>query len=916
MGNWEHVRELFESALDVEPAARTALLDRRCSGDVELRREVERLLELHRDDEFLHAPEASARRDLLSAPLARLDVGSDFAGFEILGLLGSGGMGAVYEARQREPSRRVALKVLRDAAPSEQAVARFRWEAELLARLRHPGIAQVYAAGVEREGGAGLGGGVELGGGAELGGGVPWFALELVEGALPITEFVRAGGVDRDAALALFCAACDAVQHGHNHGVIHRDLKPANVLVDDEARVKLIDFGVAQLANDDGLTRLTRAGDLVGTFGTMSPEQLEGASDQVDARADVYALGAVLHELLCGAPLHDLRGCSLTEIARRVRHERPSRPSEVRPGVSEELDWIVTRAVEHDPARRYASASELAADVRRFRAREPVLAGPVSSAYLLRSFVRRHRAGVVATTAVLLALLGGLVSTTVWMWRAEESAQAARAQAELAEEQRLLAAQQSLRAEEQRVIAESERARAERESASSRAVADFVVGLIRSPDPALDGKEVRVVDVLARADEQLERSLVDQPGIAATLHATLGRLHYNLGLLDEAEAQLATALALTPLDDAAQRNEHLAARASLGVVRRDAGDLIGAEADLLAVLAARRTQLGADHEDTASTLAELAGLRRAQGRMGEAGELYVAALSVLRDRLGPDHERVLRVEANLAALDLARRRHVEAAERLTEVVPRMREHLGRRHPATLTALANLASLRVFTGQLDEGARLLDEVMRGHREILPAGHPSLLADLSNLSVLRLQLGEFDEAVRLCSEVIATRSADAPLAPDVILMRCNLTHMLHAAGNETRLDQELEALLALDLANTLEQPGALAYVENTSRDVALWGRGEQALALTQAGIDGRARLAPDDLEGRFAARRAHLLARAILGDDVDAELDTLCEIRAQLPTSQHAGLDDALLASFAKDGLTHAALSWRDRCIAGE
>ncbi|NCA12182.1 serine/threonine protein kinase, partial [bacterium] len=212
--------------------------------------------------------------------------GSDIGGATILRLIGEGGMGRVYEARQTAPDRPVAVKVLRDAIASREQLARFTYEAEVLGRLRHPGIAQIHASGTFLHGPIA----------------VPFFIMELVADARPITAYARERGLGLTARVTVFRAVCDAVAHGHRKGVVHRDLKPANILVDAAGDPKVIDFGVARsTALDAARSRLrTAAGQLVGTLAYMSPEQLDGRVDDVDARSDVYALGLVLHELLVG----------------------------------------------------------------------------------------------------------------------------------------------------------------------------------------------------------------------------------------------------------------------------------------------------------------------------------------------------------------------------------------------------------------------------------------------------------------------------------------------------------------------------------------------------------------------------------------------------------------------------------------
>ncbi|NDC55074.1 MAG: serine/threonine protein kinase, partial [Planctomycetia bacterium] len=224
------------------------------------------------------------------APL-ELAPGTDLGGVTIVRLLGEGGMGRVYEARQAAPDRLVAVKVLRDVLATPAQVARFRHEAEVLGRLRHPDIAQIHLAGAHRAGEAA----------------VPFLVMELVAEAQPITLHVRRRGLDVRERVGLFARVCDAVAHAHRAGVIHRDLKPPNILVDDRGEPKVIDFGVARSTTADGggAGPRTLAGQLVGTLLYMSPEQRAGRVDETDARSDVYALGVVLHELLGDRPPGD-----------------------------------------------------------------------------------------------------------------------------------------------------------------------------------------------------------------------------------------------------------------------------------------------------------------------------------------------------------------------------------------------------------------------------------------------------------------------------------------------------------------------------------------------------------------------------------------------------------------------------------
>lgn len=369
-------------------------------------------------------------------------IGSVIAGkYRLVELIGQGGMGAVYLAQQTEPVRReVAVKLIRTGADSASVLARFDAERQALALMEHPHIARVYDGGTTPMG-------------------MPFFVMELVRG-IPLTAYCDQHRLDVKARLELFVSVCQAVQHAHQKGIIHRDLKPGNVLVtevDGKPVPKVIDFGLAK-ATEQSLTDMSfeDTGLIVGTATYMSPEQADPTTLDIDTRTDVYALGVMLYELLAGLPPIDAgqfkRGAVL-EILRMVREVEPPRPStrlssagalpsiaanrNIEPGhlqriLRGELDWVVMKALEKDRSRRYETVNGLARDVQRYLADEVVEARPPSSVYRLRKFVRRHRGQVIAASLVLLALVGGIVGTTLGLIEARmqrDAADKARAKA-------------------------------------------------------------------------------------------------------------------------------------------------------------------------------------------------------------------------------------------------------------------------------------------------------------------------------------------------------------------------------------------------------------------------------------------------------------------------------------------------------
>ncbi|MBC7835401.1 MAG: protein kinase [Phycisphaerales bacterium] len=388
---------IFLEASELPAEQRSALLELRCNRDVGLRAEVASLLQhLDGSERFLDNAELRALTASFSAPRptddAVLPRNRRVGDYTILEVLGSGGMGVVYVAEQERPRRTVALKVIRRGLGSPSMLRRFEHEAEMLGRLQHPGIAQIFEAGAAE---------VEPGWGQQ-----PFIAMELVKG-VPLTEFAQKRGLGTRDRMELLLKVCDAVEHAHQRGVIHRDLKPGNILIDDAGQPKVLDFGVARAADADlqVTTLQTSVGQLIGTLPYMSPEQVAGDPAEVDTRSDVYALGVVLYQLLTGRLPHDVKSRSIPEAARVIRDEAPARLSSVNKALRGDVETIVAKSLEKDKSRRYQSAAQLGEDISRYLAGQPIAARHDSSLYMLRKQLRRYRGAVLAAMLSILALV-------------------------------------------------------------------------------------------------------------------------------------------------------------------------------------------------------------------------------------------------------------------------------------------------------------------------------------------------------------------------------------------------------------------------------------------------------------------------------------------------------------------------------
>jgi eukaryotic-like serine/threonine-protein kinase len=642
--------------------------------------------------------------------------------YRLVQRVGEGGMGEVWLAEQTRPvHRQVALKIIKAGMDTAQVVARFEAERQALAVMDHPAIAHVFDAGATPNG-------------------RPYFAMEYVRGE-PITEYCTRHRLGYRQRIDLFLQVCDGVQHAHQKGIIHRDVKPSNILVTvqgDRPVPKIIDFGVAKattrLLADQPL--YTELGVLIGTPEYMSPEQAEMSGLDIDTRADVYSLGVILYELLTGALPFDaraLRAQGVEEMRRTIREVDPPRPSTrvtsppagaaVRDqGTSPrhlanqlrgDLDWIAMKALEKDRTRRYGSASDLAADLRRHLDDQPVLASPPSVTYRTRKFVRRHRFGV--TTAATVAAL--LV---------------------------VFAATMALQA---RRIAQ-ERDRANREAATATQVSDFLVGLFAVSDPSeARGTTLTAREILESGARRIEKNLAAQPEVQARLMATMGTVYTNLGLYDRASPLLQQAVTI---DRRLLGDDHpatLAAVTQLANLLWYQNRPNEAEQLYRDVAERRRRVLGEEHADTLRSNDDLASVYVVQKRLDEAERLGKRTLAVQQRTLGAEHPDTFYSMNILLAVYIRQERYAEGEPIARALVHGQRRVLGEEHPDTLTNMHNLARLYDGLDRPREAERIYLETIRSRRRVLGDLHPTTILSVSRLAALYQKEGRYADAEAL-------------------------------------------------------------------------------------------------------------------------------------------------------------------------
>jgi tetratricopeptide (TPR) repeat protein/predicted Ser/Thr protein kinase len=751
----QRVREVFDEARLLTGDARESYLVKACAGDASLRKEVEELLtHLFEIPTTFDGEGATSAEGPQEPADDEFPPGSTIGTYTVERIIGEGGMGRVYEARQESPRRTVALKLIRSGWASERLLKRFARETELLGRLQHPGIAHIHEAGV-----------AETAHGSR-----PFFAMEFVRGRT-LLEHVEAHQLGTRDRLELMARICDAVEHAHRNGIIHRDLKPANILVTEDGQPKILDFGVARAIDSDiqVTTVQTDVGQLIGTIPYMSPEQATGNIEAFDARSDVYALGVVTYQLLTGRLPYDLSGKLIHEAVRVIHEVDPTPLSTINRSLRGDVETIVVKALEKEPQRRYQTAAALAADIEHYLADEPIAARPPSTIYQFRKFARRNKALVGGIAATFLVLIAGIIVSTVF---ALGQAQA--------------------------------RQDAENRLAESEAVMEFLSDAFTAPQPEVGGYDVTAKQVVDSAAELLQDRFQNQPIAGARARYTIGATYRQLSeyppalpLLEQAHATqtellgredpstLATGLELAEVyrlldrvedarrlfEDTVETLERvngshhentIQARLNLANLYDDvpeeydraAAIYLDAIEFIEPVIAGEPEPEGWMLSSFYTSLSNLAVLRAHQGRNDDAERLYLRADELVRTTdLGENDPRRAKLLTNLANVYIRDDRSDEAEVLLREAIEISLRTQGPNHEGTVIARALLARNLSRRGDYAEAEPIFRDCVEGMKAIYGEDHPRVLITESDLAGVLRQAGRIDDAIELNTSIVA-------------------------------------------------------------------------------------------------------------------------------------------------------------------
>jgi tetratricopeptide (TPR) repeat protein len=751
---WRVISPLLDEALDLGPEARESWLAALRKDNAELAADVESLL---REREVLDRSGFLAGS--LTAPSHTSMAGLRVGAYTLVSPIGRGGMGTVWLAERSDGrfTRNAAVKLLNASLVGRAGEDRFKHEGTLLARLTHPNIAHLLDAGVTATG-------------------QPFLVIEYVEGE-HIDKYCARRGLDVRARIRLFLSVLDAVAHAHANLIVHRDIKPSNVLVRDDGVVKLLDFGIAKLLDQDASdpgTALTADGVRPLTPEYAAPEQLTGGT--ITTATDVHALGVLLY-LLLGGP-HPASGTSgsAADLVRIIVETETPRLSQVAPNGKAfrgDLDNILAKALKKQPQERYGSVTAFADDLRRYLRHEPVSARHDSVVYRSMKFLQR-RARFVATTAVILAGIAALVGFYT-------------------------------------VRLASERDRARTEAAKSATITELLTSLLTGADPyATRESEPTVRNILDAGAARVQKELADQPELKAEMMTVIGRVYQRLGHVDRATPLLEEAYKIGR--DAGDSARLGSTMTEFGVLIRDRGDPVAATAILEEALAMRRRVLGTVDKDVAVTLVELGRAFEDRGMYDRAEPLLREALAIRQQVFGDEHRETATSKSALA-LVLRLRGDIAGAEPLfREALETSRRVLSDDHPNVGAGWNNLGLLMLEKRDFAAAEPMFRQALAIRRKHFGDRDPSVWPNMNNLGVSLREQGKFAEAATVLGDALAiVRSSTGNVESAIATLMLNLGKVYLATNEPARAERALRDALVLEQRLAIDET-RVAYAKS--------------------------------------------------------------------------------------------------------
>ncbi|MFN1833788.1 protein kinase domain-containing protein [Balneola sp. MJW-20] len=787
-GRWEKIESILDTALTLSGDSRTQYINTACGGDNDLLNEVYDILRAMEESEkesFLQAASDENRellKDLTDIEIGQQHdlIGLKIGSFRVTELIGEGGMGSVYKAEREdgEFDQQVAIKIVQPSHPTKDLISRFHMERKILAGLHHPNIASLYDGGI-------------------TGDGIPYLVMEYVKG-IPIDRYCDENKLSIPERIELFLDVCKAVQHAHSNLVIHRDLKAENIYVTSQGQVKVLDFGIAKLADPEMSEQdllITRPGQKLWTPNYASPEQVKGTG--ITTSADIYSLGVLLYKLMTGQFPIDLKNKKMSEIGSLISEQSPLKPSEsvLNTGNSEpfslsginkwslelkgDIDAIILKALRKEAERRYLSAEQFKEDLQRHLDGFPVLARPDRYGYLAAKFYKRNKVAVSSVLLLFIIAVSAAVISTDF----------------------------ALEKQKAEILAQEEAAEARRQTEIANTVNLFLQQIIGQADPLTNpnGQNLTLMEAVELANGLVEESFSEQPEVEAAVRYTLGVVDMNLGRLERSIDQLNQALVLAENSFGKGHRQTMEMRSQLGLAYIRNGMNDEAQKVLEAGLEEARNARVEDYPASAMVLNEL-GLMYLYRGDGASAEPYLRESASQKEQVydenNPDYLTTLH---NLSGAMMMQGKLDEATELATDVLERRKIARGEFHPQVAQSLNVVAHMLMQAGKYSEALTYREQDLEMRQKLYEGDHPDKARAMHNIANLYLSLDEPSKALPMEQDALEMWKRTLPANHPDIMRGTVVLARIHGSLGEFDKETPLRDDHLLRFRRTI-QPGS--------------------------------------------------------------------------------------------------------------